>query len=122
VLLPFQIELSKRLGKKAHAVLQCSDTIDAAGPRRGLFCGLFLKRDVLRKPENGNSQELGNLAQHPRWSLLSTGLVSVIGARTNTELIGKHLVAEAEVESANPHPVADASPKRATEVFDRGFM
>jgi len=62
VLLPFQIELSERVGKKAHAVFQRGNTIDAAGPQRGRLGGLLLKRDVLKEPENGNSQELGNLA------------------------------------------------------------
>jgi hypothetical protein len=119
VLLAFQIQLSKCVGKKAHAVIQRGDPIGAAGRRRCRLAGLRLKRDVLKKPEYGNSQELSNLAQHPSWSLISTGLVGVIGTRINTELIGKPLVAKAKVDTTTPNPVADASPKRATDVFDR---
>jgi len=118
-LLAFQIELSKRVDKIAHAVVQRGDSIDDARPRRGWLGGLLRKRDVLKKPEYGNSQELGDLAQRPSWSLLSTGLVGVIGTRLNTELIRKPRVAEAEADTTTPNPLADVSPKRATDVFDR---
>src|SRR5262249_15725293 len=81
VLPSFKIKLLERIGKEAHAIFQGCDTIDATGLRCVRSRVVRLECDVLKEPENGHPQKLGNVAQYPGRRLLSTNLVGVVGMR-----------------------------------------
>src|SRR5262252_5888766 len=78
VLLPFQIKLAKGIGKKTHPLFKCCHAVDAGGRRLARLRALLLKRDVLKEPQHGYTEEVGELGQHPRRSLLYPSLVGVV--------------------------------------------